>query len=129
MVHQGQGLTLGLEPGDDLSGIHPGLDELDGHQALHRLGLLGHPDGAHAAFADLLNQLVRTDEGAGRLARRCWFRDISRPAGGRRLGRGILKKAAGRRLRTQQRFDPSPQGWLIGASQIKVSGAVGRRFL
>ena len=65
VVHQGQGLPLGLEPGDDLPGVHPGLDELDGHQPLDRLGLLGHPDRAHAAFADLLNQLVGADDRAG----------------------------------------------------------------
>ena len=32
--------------------------------ALDRLGLLGDPDGAHAALAKLLQQLVRTDDDA-----------------------------------------------------------------
>ena len=54
VVHQGQGLPLGLEAGDDLPRVHAGLDELQRDQALDRLGLLGHPDGAHAALADLL---------------------------------------------------------------------------
>ena len=31
MVHQGQGLTLRLESGDDLLGVHPQLDDLQGY--------------------------------------------------------------------------------------------------
>ena len=54
VVHQGQRLPLRLEAGEDLARVHAGLDDLDGDQALDRLGLLGQPDGAHAALADLL---------------------------------------------------------------------------
>ena len=36
MVHHGQGLSLGLEAGDDLLGIHSRLDDLEGHPAAHR---------------------------------------------------------------------------------------------
>ncbi len=68
MIHQGQGLPLGLEAGDDLLGVHAGFDELDGDQSLDRLGLLGHPDRAHAAFADRLDQLVGADDGTGGFA-------------------------------------------------------------
>ncbi len=50
----------------------PGLDQLDGHQALDRLGLLGHPDRAHAALADLLQQLVRADHACRALRRGGW---------------------------------------------------------
>src|SRR5215471_16776664 len=39
VVHHCQRLPLGLEPGDDLLRIHPGLDQLDGHQTLDRVGL------------------------------------------------------------------------------------------
>src|SRR5262245_25812787 len=65
VVHQGQGLALGLEAGDDLLRVHPGLDELERHHALDRLGLLSHPHRAHAPFADLLDELVRAEDGAG----------------------------------------------------------------
>ena len=41
--------------------VHARLDDLERDLPLDRLGLLGHPDGAHAAFADLLQQLVRPD--------------------------------------------------------------------
>ena len=54
VVHHGQGLPLGLEAGDDLAAVHARLDDLDGDLALDGMGLLGHEDGAHAAFADLL---------------------------------------------------------------------------
>jgi hypothetical protein len=65
VVHHGQGLPLGLEASDDLAAIHARLDDLESNLALDGLGLLGHEDGAHAAFADLLQQLVRTDDRAG----------------------------------------------------------------
>ena len=50
--------------------VHARLDDLEGDLALDRLGLLGHPDRAHAAFADLLQQLVRADHRAGALGER-----------------------------------------------------------
>ena len=46
-------------------GVHARLDDLQGHLAADRLPLLGHVDDAHAAFADLLQELVAADEGAG----------------------------------------------------------------
>ena len=61
MVHHGQGLPLGLEAGQDLLGIHPGLDHLEGHHAADRLDLLGHPNQSEAAFPDLLAQRVGAD--------------------------------------------------------------------
>ncbi len=73
MVHHGQGLPLGLEAGDDLAAVHARLDDLEGDLALDGMRLLGHEDGAHAALADLLQQLVRADDRArrflGRLSR------------------------------------------------------------
>ena len=44
-------------------GIHAGLDDLQSHLAVHGLSLLGHPDLAHAAGADLLEQLEIADNG------------------------------------------------------------------
>ena len=65
VVHQRQGLPLGLEAGDHLAGVHARLDDLQGHLAADRLLLLGHVDHAHAPFADLLQQLVAADDRAG----------------------------------------------------------------
>ena len=54
MVHQRQRLALGFKPGQHGLGSHAGLDQLEGDHSPHRLALLGHPDRAHAPFADHL---------------------------------------------------------------------------
>ena len=46
-------------------GVHPQLDDLEGHPAADGLLLLGHIDHPAAAFADLLQQLVVADLVAG----------------------------------------------------------------
>ena len=52
--------------------VHARLDDLERDLAADRLLLLGHVDDAHAALADLLEQLVRADQRAGLLReRRC----------------------------------------------------------
>src|SRR5262249_51174872 len=66
MVHQCQGLPLGLEAGDDLAGIHAMLDDFEGDAALDGLTLLGHEDDSEATFADLLEGSVTADGGDGR---------------------------------------------------------------
>ena len=53
VVHQGQRLPLGLEPGDHLLRVHARLDDLQRHLAADGRRLLGHVDDAHAPFADL----------------------------------------------------------------------------
>ena len=59
MVHHRERLPLGLEAGDHLAcESMPGLMSLSATLRRDRLGLLGHPDRAHAAFADRLEQLV-----------------------------------------------------------------------
>ena len=65
MVHHRQGLPLGLEAGNDLPRIHARLDDLESDLSLDGAALLGHKDGAHAAFANLLQQLVWADLAAG----------------------------------------------------------------
>jgi hypothetical protein len=70
MVHEGQRLPLGLETSDHLAAVHARLDDLESNLALDRLRLLGHVDGAHAAFADLLQQLIGTDDCPSTFARR-----------------------------------------------------------
>src|SRR5262249_570724 len=71
-----QGLPFGLEAGDDLATIHARFDDLEGDLALHGLGLLGHEDGAHAAFADLLQELVWADDRAREVGERSIRRSI-----------------------------------------------------
>jgi len=63
MVHQRQGLALGLKPPHHLPGVHPQLDDLSA-PALDWFPLLGHIHHSKPAFADLLQQLVATNQGA-----------------------------------------------------------------
>ncbi len=88
MVHHGQSLALGLKAGDDLFGVHPQLDGLEGHPAPDRLILLGYIHHAAAAFADLLEQFV----GPNAVARSfVWQRGDTQ---GRGHG-GVFKRTAG----------------------------------
>ena len=62
VVHQGEGLTFRLEPGQHGPRIHPRLNQLDRHRPLHRLHLLGPVHRAHAALTDRLKQLIPPGE-------------------------------------------------------------------
>jgi hypothetical protein len=55
VVHDGQGLPLGLKPGNHLPRVHPRLEHLERHLAAHRLRLFGHEHDAKPAFADLFH--------------------------------------------------------------------------
>jgi len=77
VVHQGEGLALGLEPGEHGLRVHTGPDDLERDGPADGLLLLGHVDDAHAPLADPLEQLVGPDaaprpldglEALGRLA-------------------------------------------------------------
>ena len=65
MVHHRQGLPFGFEPGDDLPGVHARLDDLQGHAPPDRLRLLGQVDDAKPPLANLLQQLIGSDDRAG----------------------------------------------------------------
>ena len=58
VIHQGQRLTLGVEPGQDGARIHTDLDQLESDLALDRLDLIGAVDGAHPAFAEDVSERV-----------------------------------------------------------------------
>ena len=64
MIHEGERLPLGLEPREHLPAVEARLHKLERHFALHGPHLLGHVDGAHAPFADLLQQFVGADNGS-----------------------------------------------------------------
>jgi len=117
---QRQRLAFRFEAGDDLAAVHAGLDDLEGDLALDGFRLLGHPDDAHAAFADLLEQLVRTDDGARPFA--C----ESPAAGGIRIA---AMDAALRLMGLQQQLDPFAQLRVVptGFDQ-EVGPLLGRPF-
>jgi hypothetical protein len=119
VVHQGQGQPLGLEPRDDLTGVHPGLDELDRDQSLDRLGLLGHPHGAHAALADRLDQLVGADYSAGSFGGR-WPVDGGGRAGVSAFGELAVPGGADLPVSLEERFDPVAQLGPSGAGPVQV---------
>src|SRR5262245_34335229 len=83
MVHHRQRLPFGLKTGDDLPGVHAGFDYFNSNSALHRMCLLSHEHAAHAAFADLLQQLVRANDGARAFADAWWLNRGTDFRGGR----------------------------------------------
>jgi hypothetical protein len=113
MVHEGQGLALGLKTRDDLPGVHAQLDDLEGDAAMDRLLLLGHIDHSAAAFTDLLEELVAADAVSGLFDRK------ARSAGG-----GLLEKTARRLRGREELFDAPEQGVIAGAGAGKVKGAL-----
>ena len=74
-------------------------------------GLLGHEDGAHAAFADLLQQLVRADDRAGVF--------------GERSGSGI-QHALRPLVRQKQRLDCGAELPIVAARPFEKRRALGR---
>ncbi len=108
MVHQGQSLALGLEPGDHLGGVHARLDNLQRDPAADGLLLLGHVDRAHTPLADLLEELVRTDASAGSLGDRS-IGDITDEAIGRFPVTSRVDRQLGRDWQLEQ-----PAGPLVG---------------
>lgn len=113
MIHQGQCLPLRLEAGDDLPGVHTGLDGLQRDQALDRLGLPGHPNGAHAPFADLFQELVMANDRAWALG--CGRFIDHRP----RLFRQV-EQVARLLVGTQERLDCGSQFPVLAASLIQI---------
>jgi hypothetical protein len=68
MIHERQRLPLRLEAGNDLAGVHPGLDDFQRDFAANRMLLLGHENDAESPLTDLLQKLVGADERAQALA-------------------------------------------------------------
>jgi hypothetical protein len=103
-----------------LPAVHARLDQLYRDEALDRLGLLGHPDGAHAALADLLDQLVRPDDRAGALGDRALE---GLPGRGRAHGRPI-EVVAEPLVVAQQGLDLGTQCRVLAAAPVEVGQAV-----
>ena len=121
MIHQSDGLAFGLEAGDDLFGVHAQLDDLEGDAAADRHFLLGHPDAAHAAFTDFLEQLVPTDAIPSFLGERLnqWL------VGHRRGFDGYIRIDGidGLHRASQDDFDALEQGVIICTRTFQIGGA------
>ena len=113
MVHESQGLALGLEAGNHRARIHARLEHLQGHGAAEGLLLLGQEDHAKAPFADLFAQLVRAN------LRARSFADIVKAVEAyfvrrrRQKGRILIVHA-------EQRFDPGLQGGVFSAGLFYI---------
>ena len=86
VVHERQGLALGLEAGDDLFGVHARLDDLERDLAADGALLLGEEDDSHAALAELADDRVGADARAGAFGDRGLRGEAGRF--GRNRGRG-----------------------------------------
>src|SRR5262249_54204530 len=100
----------------DVGRVHAWLDELQGNAALDRFGLLGHPDGSHAAFAELLQELVRADYRAGSVAGRGRFH------GQHGIDRGRLsaQEPAGGPMGPQQGLQPRSKFLVVATSLVEI---------
>ncbi len=65
MVHQGQGLPLGLEARQHVPGVHSGFDKLERDAAAYRFLLLREPNLAHAAFPNFLEKAIAANHRTG----------------------------------------------------------------
>ena len=128
MVHHRQRLPLGLEPGDDLLGVHAQLDDFQRDAPPHRLGLLGDIDHAAAAFADAFQQLVAPERLAHGFVRGVREVDLE---GGTGCVRLCGQQGVGLVVSHEQGFETSPQGWIPDARAVEecgtLSGRVGER--
>jgi hypothetical protein len=109
MVHHRQRLTLLLEPLEDGAGAHARLDELERHLPFDRCGLVGDPDLAHAALAELLGERVAAGDDRARSAGRRIAGGLGRrPKVGkddRRSGSELGRAWAGADRRNGVKFD------------------------
>ena len=92
----------------------PGLMTLSATLRWTGLGLLGHVDDAHAALADLLQQLVRADDRAGPLAAR-WH-----VHGAPETGTAAHRVALGPLVTAQQFIDPQQKLGIPHAGRFDV---------
>jgi hypothetical protein len=120
VVHDRQGLPLGLETGHHLPRVHARLEDLQRHLAANRFGLLGQENDAKSALADPFEQLVRADRGTGA------FGDLDGIDGaGRRVGVPALN-AAHRLVGLKELIDSGPKLGVAAAGLVQERGPLGR---
>ncbi len=121
MIHQGQRLPLLIEAGEHPLGVEAGADDLDGDAALHRRGLVGDPDLAHAPFAELLAELEAAGEDT--------FGQERRPVGLRGVGRAgvgaALEDAGGPVVGLEQALDAPAEVVVAPASRVQKCAPLG----
>ncbi len=92
MRQTGEDLALAEKPGLDLIRIHAALDELEGDLLLElSVRPFGQPHRPHAAPTQLLDQAVRSDQGAGGLTASGFLAQVGEKRRGKRA-RGPLEE-------------------------------------
>ncbi len=128
VVHHGQGLAFGFESSDDLFGIHPRFDDLEGDLAMDWCLLLGHEDHTHATLADLLQEFVAIvndcPNGVQRWLMILWSIRATRLSS-ERLSRLGGEEAADTGMSGQQLFDTCSQAGVARTGLIQISGQIG----
>jgi hypothetical protein len=125
MVHQGQGLPLGFEPGNNALGIQAQLDDFQSHAAVDWFLLLGHIHYAATALAYLLQQFVTANALSGfRGGNWCAVDDSARSL---RNGCRAFEKSAGLFANLKEFFDALTQCGVAGADLIEVGDALRER--
>ena len=125
MIHHRQRLALRFEAGDHLLAVHSGLDDLESGAPADGSLLLGHVNHAHAALADLLEELVAADHCAGPFGDRAVGRWRERGSL-IRVGWGVGQTTAGL-MSPQQQFHLFSQGGIrsTGLGEVDVPFARG----
>jgi len=117
VTERGQDLTLLLEPQQDLVGVGPRPQQLDGDGLLElTVGALGQIDRAHAAAAQLPQQAPGADPRAGR---------VRRPLPGEAAGELAPQRSRGQGVRLERRRRPAgePEQFLHLRPQAGIAGA------
>jgi hypothetical protein len=76
MLESREDLPFAKETREDLVGVHPAFDKLDGNTLVKlAVDTLAEPDGSHSAASYFLEQPICTDDATGKLRR---FRPMTR---------------------------------------------------
>jgi hypothetical protein len=122
MVHHRQRLTFGLEPCDDLPGVHAQFNHLEGHAPADGFLLFCQVNHAAAAFADFLKEFVTTDAVAGTFAE--FSNDRIGFIGPHDSGGGALEEISCFGRGAQQALDPPMEFGVSSTSLGEIGGAV-----
>ena len=121
VVHHGQRLTFGFEPGHHLSAVHAQLDDFERHAPLDGCDLVSHPDFPESSLADLLQQLEVADPGRWTVARCGAGMACERGLGLGRLG----QKPFGGEMGCEELFQPNPQAVIVVAYAVEKRSPFG----
>jgi hypothetical protein len=133
VLHDGQGLALGLEAGNDRFGVHARSEHFQGDRATHRFFLLGLKDRAHSSFANFLEQPVWPDP-IGGCSSAPWIEEIVRCPGSAvrdprnlaDINRGPLQELV-RPMIAEERFDRLTQPAIRATGLVQERRAFRRR--